>query len=104
MRESAATIRHECSHPTQLEARGRRRQQLLGHKDGPLRYLDHAESVVLGQRRENAPTDVANVRRALAQVGVGHLLDRADELLDHLDHGGLDVDLALPDCGHDLLV
>jgi len=31
----AATIRHESSHPTQLEARGRRRQQLLGYKDGP---------------------------------------------------------------------
>ena len=42
----------------------------------------YAESVVLGQCRENASTDVPNVGRALAQVRVGHLLDRADQLLD----------------------
>ncbi len=66
--------------------------------------FEHARSVILGQRRENAPTDVANVRRAFAQVGVRHLIEGADELLDHVGHGGLDVDPILLDRAHDLSV
>ena len=77
MRELAPPLGDEGPHLVELEVGGGRGQQLLADDDRPLGHVDAVAPGALGQGRQHAPADVADVGRALAQVGVGDLLEGA---------------------------
>ena len=68
--------------------------------DGMFRVSGARSSI---SARQHAPADVAHVDRALAQVGVGDLVERARELLDHLRHRRLRVDALVTHQRRDLV-
>ena len=101
MREAAAVLAHKSAHAAEVESCGHRREQLVRDHDGPARDLKLL--LFVDERGEHPAADVADVRRPLAQIRVGDVVEGAGEPLDNLGHRALHVDSLVAHQRSDLL-